>query len=105
MKFTLFIVGIAGVGLTAAAFGQTGGTAAAANATKGPEMTSGVGKYANMDQVMAHQHGGMYFSGKVAVEGSPLPWDPILVIVDCNGTVKYNTQTDAKGAFAIQSSG
>jgi len=105
MKFTLFIVGIAGVGLTAAAFGQTGGTAAAANATKGPEMTSGVGKYANMDQVMAHQHGGMYFSGKVAVEGGSLPWDPIPVIVDCNGTVKYNTQTDAKGAFAIQSSG
>jgi len=68
-------------------------------------MTSGVGKYANFDQAMAHQHGGMYFAGKVAVADGSLPWDPIPVIVDCNGVVKYDTQTDAKGSFAIESSG
>ena len=108
MKFKLLIVGFAGLGLTTNVFSQASGSAAAtgaANATKSPEVSSGVGKYANMDQVMAHQHGGMYFSGKVAVEGGPLPWDPIPVIVDCNGTVKYNTQTDAKGAFTIADGG
>jgi Tfp pilus assembly protein PilF len=109
MKLRSVIVAFAGITLSGPIFAQAGGGTAAAsgaaNVTKGPEMTSGVGKYANMDQVMAHQHGGMYFSGKVAIEGNALPWDPIPVIVDCNGTTKYTTQTDPKGSFAIQSAG
>lgn len=108
MKFKLFIAGFAEIALSAAVFAQAGGGAAAAgaaNATKGPEMTSGVGKYANFDQELAHQHGGMYFSGKVAVDGGTLPWDPIPVVVDCDGVVKYNTQTDVKGGFTIESAG
>src|SRR5271165_3704686 len=107
MKVKLFITGLAEIALSITVFAQAGGGAAAAagaaNAAKGPEMTSGVGKYANFDQAMAHQHGGMYFAGKVAVDGGSLPWDPIPIIVDCNGTVKYDTQTDAKGGFAIES--
>lgn len=108
MKLKLFIAGFTGIALSGAAFAQGGGAAAAAgasNATKGPEMSSGFGKDANFDQTLAHQHGGMYFAGKVAVDGGTLPWDPIPVIVDCNGVVKYDTQTDAKGSFAIQDSG
>jgi len=108
MKLKLFVAGFAEIALSAAVFAQAGGGAAAAgaaNATKGPEMTSGVGKYANFDQELAHQHGGMYFSGKVAVDGGTLPWDPIPVVVDCDGVVKYNTQTDVKGGFTIESAG
>ena len=108
MNLKLFIAGLAGITLSGAAFAQAGGSAAAAgaaNATKGPEMSSGFGKDANFDRTLAQQHGGMYFSGKVAVDGGTLPWDPIPVIVDCSGVVKYNTRTDAKGSFAIQDSG
>jgi len=39
--------------------------------------------------------------GKVAVEGEPLPWEPLLVTVTCGGKVDYTTQTDAKGSFGI----
>jgi cytochrome c-type biogenesis protein CcmH/NrfG len=107
MKFKL-LAGIGVFAVSVTVFAQGGGAAAAAgaaNASKGPEMSSGMGKDANFNQVMSQQHGGMYFSGKVAVDGGSLPWDPIPVIVDCNGVVKYDTQTDAKGGFAIQNAG
>src|SRR5271154_4976607 len=107
MKLKLFISVVAGLSLSVTASAQPkgggGGAAAGPPANPNAEMTSGVGKYANFDQTLAHQHGGVYFSGKVAVDGGSLPWDPIPIIVDCNGTVKYDTQTDAKGGFAIES--
>ena len=107
MKVKLFIAVLAALALsvTASAQPKGGGGGAAPGPPPNPnaEMASGVGKYANFDQTLAHQHGGVYFSGKVAVDGGTLPWDPIPVIVDCNGTVKYDAQTDAKGGFAIES--
>jgi tetratricopeptide (TPR) repeat protein len=39
--------------------------------------------------------------GKVAVEGEPLPWEPLLVTVTCHDKVVYTTQSDAKGNFGI----
>ena len=39
--------------------------------------------------------------GKIAVEGEPLPWDPLLISVTCNGTPLVNSQTDAMGRFVI----
>jgi len=109
MKLKLFITGLAAITLSSVALAQGGGGAAAAagaaNAAKGPEMSSGFGKDANFDQTLAHQHGGMYFAGKVAVDGGTLPWDPVPVIVDCNGVVKFDTQTDTKGNFTIQDAG
>ena len=109
MKVKLFIAVLAGLALSVTASAQpkggAGGAAPGRRTRPKAEMASGVGKYANFDQELAHQHGGMYFSGKVAVDGGTLPWDPIPVIVDCNGTVKYDTQTDAKGGFAIESAG
>jgi Tfp pilus assembly protein PilF len=108
MKHSLLVAGVVGIGFTATAFGQAGGAAAAAgaaNATKGPELVSGVGKDANFDQVMSHQHGSMYFTGKVAVQGGVLPWDPIPVSVDCNGVTKYTAQTDPRGNFSIENGG
>src|SRR5580698_1313492 len=81
---------------------QAGGAAAASAKAQGPEATSGVGKYANYDQMAAKQRGGISFMGKVVVEGGSVPWDPILVTVTCDGKARYNTQADAKGAFVIQ---
>lgn len=41
--------------------------------------------------------------GKLAVEGEPLPWEPLLVTVTCDGKVVYTTQSDATGGFGITS--
>jgi tetratricopeptide (TPR) repeat protein len=46
----------------------------------------------------------MRFWGKVVLEGSQLPWDPIPVVVSCDGKMRYNTFADAKGAFDIVAS-
>src|SRR5271170_49571 len=106
MKLKLFISVLAGLALSVTASAQTkgggGGAAAGAPSNRNAEEASGVGKYSNFDQTLAHQHGGVYFIGKVAVNGGVLPWDPIPVLVTCNGTPRYNTQTDSKGAFTIQ---
>jgi tetratricopeptide (TPR) repeat protein len=39
--------------------------------------------------------------GKVVVEGEMLPWDPILVTVNCLSNTVFTTQTDPKGSFVI----
>jgi len=40
--------------------------------------------------------------GKLSMEGEPLPWQPLLVAVDCKGTVVNVTQTDMQGRFVIR---
>jgi tetratricopeptide (TPR) repeat protein len=39
--------------------------------------------------------------GKLAMEGEPLPWQPMLVSVDCKGSIVNSTQTDLQGRFVI----
>src|SRR5271155_2941008 len=107
MKLKLLITVCGGVLIasTPCVFAQTAAGAAAGAAkagSGGAEAASGVGKYANYDQVAAHQRGGMSFQGKVAVDGGTLPWDPIQVSATCDGKVRYNTQADGKGQFQIQ---
>jgi len=77
------------------------GTAAAAN-NGGAEASSDVGKFSNMDQLMNHQAGSMRFYGKVSVDGVRALWDPIPIIVTCDGKVRYNTTADANGGFNIE---
>jgi hypothetical protein len=67
----------------------------------GAEATSSVGKYANMDQLMNKQTGSLRFFGKVAMAAGQLPWDPISVVLACDGTPRYNTVADPKGGFYI----
>jgi hypothetical protein len=47
------------------------------------------------------QAGGVLL-GKLALEGEPLPWEPVLVAVACKGTVVNLTQTDLHGRFVIR---
>ena len=86
--------------------GKGGGaapTGGGAPGNRNAEATSDVGKYSNWDQLAAHQHGSQYFAGKVVMAGGgQLPWDPIPVIVSCNGVTRYDTQTDMRGAFEIE---
>ncbi len=93
------------VAMCAPAFAQAGGAqpgATASQRAEGPEAVSGVGKYANYDSLEAHQVGGIRFVGKVVVEDAMFPWDPIPVVVTCNGVVRYRTEADSKGSFQIQ---
>jgi tetratricopeptide (TPR) repeat protein len=68
------------------------------------EKVSGVGTDANFTQTLNSQVGGMRFVGKVAVAGAKLPWDPIPVVVLCDGKTRYNTITDKSGEFDIRAS-
>lgn len=106
MRNKLFLIAgvLAGVTIGAQAHAQTAAQSAAASANKaaGPEASSDVGKDANYAEVQEHQRGGMNFTGKVAVQDAPFPWDSIPVVVTCKGIVRYRTEADAKGAFTIQ---
>src|SRR5690242_714723 len=108
MPHKLWISAVALMGLlfAANAYGQAGAAAAGAAARNsgGPEAASSFGKDANYATLAEHQHGSMHFTGNVKVEDAAFPWDPIPVIVTCNGVVRYRTQADAKGGFVIQSS-
>ncbi len=79
----------------------SGGTATGSTGNNNPELGSGSGKYSNFDQMVAHQHGSMSFMGTVVTANGQLPWDPIPVVVICNGKVGYNTETDLGGRFRI----
>src|SRR5690348_4679557 len=105
-RFWIAAAVLVGVVLTAQAYGQKAGTAGAATSTgTNPEAASGVGKYSNYDNMAEHQHGSMHFTGKVKVEDAAFPWDPIPVVVTCNGVVRYRTEADAKGNCVIEDSG
>lgn len=101
---TGIVMSVAIVGVQA--YAQTGAAAAAASArTAGPEASSNLGNEANYANLQTHQRGGINFMGKVVVQDAMFPWDPIPVIVTCNGVVRYRTEADAKGGFTIEGRG
>ena len=110
MRYRIWLaIGVMGVGLCVPAQGQShggGGAAAGASAKNpgGPEAATNFGKDANFATLSEHQRGGLHFAGKVKVEDAAFPWDPIPVIVTCNGVVRYRTEADAKGGFVIENS-
>ncbi|HUK48202.1 MAG TPA: hypothetical protein VLW06_11445 [Terriglobales bacterium] len=61
------------------------------------------GLYNYWNEMSGQGRAGGALLGKLSVEGEPMPWEPILVTVRCNGRVVYLTQTDAKGNFGIVS--
>lgn len=107
MRVQVWISAVALMGLLlgAQAYGQAGAAAAAAkpgSTAGGPEANSGIGNDANYAQLAEHQRGGLHFTGQIKMEDAAFPWDPIPVIVTCNGEVRYRTEADAKGRFIIQ---
>jgi len=68
-----------------------------------PESIQDSGIYNYWADMTGQGRAGGALLGKLAVEGEPLPWEPLLVTVSCAGKVVYTTQTDAKGNFAIVS--
>jgi tetratricopeptide (TPR) repeat protein len=74
----------------------------AQSADNNPALTSHVGADANFSQTLNAQAGSMRFVGKVVVDGGKLPWDPVPVVVNCDGKTRYNTVADRKGQFNIE---
>jgi Tfp pilus assembly protein PilF len=68
-----------------------------------PESIQDSGLYDYWADMSGQGRAGGALLGKLAVEGEPLPWEPLLVTVTCAGEVVYTTQTDAKGNFGIVS--
>ena len=44
---------------------------------------------------------GVPYSGRVTAPDGILPWDPIHIVVTCDGTPRYSTYTDSHGQFVI----
>jgi tetratricopeptide (TPR) repeat protein len=67
-----------------------------------PDSIQDSGFYNYWANMSAQGRAGGVLLGKLAMEGEPLPWQPLLVAVDCKGTVVNLTQTDLQGRFVIQ---
>jgi len=84
------------------AVGQKGPTTPApSSTTTRPESIQDSGLYDYWADMSGQGRAGGALLGKLAVEGEPLPWEPLLVSVTCQGKVVYTTQSDAKGNFGI----
>src|SRR5579864_8686256 len=67
---TLITTGLLTFGLALSLNAQGRGSSSAGGgppSNPNAEMSSGVGKYSNWDQLAAHQRGSLYFAGKVAM--------------------------------------
>jgi Tfp pilus assembly protein PilF len=90
---------------TLSALGQTRAPSTSAPPTTitRPESIQDSGLYDYWADMSGQGRAGGALLGKLAVEGEPLPWEPLLVTVTCAGKIVYTTQTDAKGNFGIVS--
>jgi tetratricopeptide (TPR) repeat protein len=97
MKLNLLIAGL--VACTCVSFIPL--QAAAQTADNNPQNTSGVGADAHFAKTLNEQVGSMRLVGKVTIQGGKLPWDPIPVVVNCDGKMVLNTFADRRGEFDI----
>jgi len=77
-------------------------TAAPPSQVTRPDSIQDSGFYDYWANMTAQGKAGGVLLGKLALEGEPLPWEPMLVQVECKGTVVSQTQTDLKGQFVIR---
>jgi Tfp pilus assembly protein PilF len=66
-----------------------------------PDSIQDSGLYNYWANMSAQGRAGGVLLGKLALEGEPLPWEPMLVLVDCKGSVVNSTQADLRGQFVI----
>jgi len=76
-------------------------TPAPPSTTTRPDSIQDSGLYGYWNNMSGQGRAGGALMGRVAVEGEPLLWNPIVVSVICNGSTVYTTQTDPKGNFQI----
>lgn len=66
-----------------------------------PDSINDSNMYDYWGNMSAQGRAGGVLLGKLALEGEPLPWQPLLISVNCEGSVVNSTQTDTKGRFVI----
>jgi hypothetical protein len=66
-----------------------------------PDSIQASGLYDYWNMMSGQGRAGGVLLGKLAMEGEPLPWQPMLVSVDCRGSIVNSTQTDLQGRFVI----
>lgn len=66
-----------------------------------PDSIEDSGLYNYWSRMTEQDRTGGALLGKVVVKDNVLPWDPIVVTVNCNGTPTYTAETDSKGYFEI----
>ncbi len=66
-----------------------------------PGSIQDTGLYNYWNQMTTQGRSGGALLGKMKVEGEPLPWEPLLVTVSCNGKVAHTTESNANGNFGI----
>jgi tetratricopeptide (TPR) repeat protein len=66
-----------------------------------PDSIEDTGLYGYWNGMTEQGRVGGALLGKVVINDELLPWDPIVVSVNCNGKVAYTAETDSKGNFAI----
>jgi hypothetical protein len=76
-------------------------TAAPPTTVARPDSIQDSGFYDYWANMSAQGRAGGVLLGKLALEGEPLPWEPMLVSVDCKGNVVNTTQADLRGQFVI----
>lgn len=98
--FSLLLLSVAPAVLPAIA--QSGGiNGAPANITR-PDSLGDTGYFGFMANATGGVVAGGMLAGKVVVQGDPLLWEPIRVVLSCaNGKTDLTTQTDADGRFLI----
>lgn len=89
------------VGAVVPSQGQRSTSAAPPSQAARPDSIQDSGFYNYWANMSAAGKAGGVLLGKLALEGEPLPWEPVLVAVDCKGTVVNLTQTDLRGQFVI----
>lgn len=67
-----------------------------------PDSIQDSGFYNYWANMTAQGRAGGVLLGRLSLEGEPLPWQPMLVAVDCNGSTVNLTQTDLEGRFVIR---
>lgn len=92
--------------LTGVGVSQTGGqtrasTPAPPSTRTRPDSIQDSGFYNYWATMSAQGRAGGVLLGRLALEGEPLPWQPMLVSVDCKGSIVNSTQTDLQGQFVI----
>jgi Tfp pilus assembly protein PilF len=81
---------------------QKSTTAAPPSQVARPDSIQDSGFYNYWASMSGQGKAGGVLLGKLVMEGEPLPWEPLLVAVDCKGSVVNLTQTDLRGQFVIR---
>jgi len=66
-----------------------------------PDSIQDTNVYGYWSKMTNQDRAGGALLGNVVINGEMLPWEPIVVNVECNGSTVHTTLTDAKGQFAI----